>query len=70
MNVLKATNEQKEQLEGFYANGACLRFIKDAFDNNVVNEAVLYDDSFLDIREILQTLPVIEFIPQIIQPQI
>lgn len=70
MNVLKATNEQKEQLEGFYANRACLRFIKDAFDNNVVNEAVLYDDSFIDIREILQTLPVIEFIPQIIPDEI
>lgn len=62
MNVLKATNEQKEQLEGFYINGAYLQFVKDAFDNNVVNEAVLYDDSFIDIREILQSLPVIEYV--------
>jgi len=62
MNVLKATDEQKQQLEGFYANGAYLQFIKDAFDNNVVNEAVLYDDSFLSIREILNSLPIIEYV--------
>jgi hypothetical protein len=62
MNVLKATDEQKQQLEGFYANGAYLQFIKDAFDNNVVNEAVLYDDNFLSIREILYSLPIIEFV--------
>jgi len=61
MNVLKATDEQKEQLEGFYTNGAYLQFVKDAFYNNVVNEAVLYDDNFLDIREILKSLPVIEY---------
>jgi len=62
MNVLKATDEQKQQLEGFYANGAYLQFIKDAFYNNVVNEAVLYDDSFLSIREILYSLPIIEYV--------
>lgn len=62
MNVLKATDEQKQQLEGFYENGAYLQFIKDAFDNNIINEAVLYDDSFLSIRDILQSLPIIEFI--------
>ena len=62
MNVLKATDEQKEQLEGFYANGVYLQFIKDAFDNNVVNEAVLYDDNFLSIREILYSLPIIEYV--------
>jgi len=62
MNVLKATDEQKQQLEGFYTNGAYLRFVKDAFDNNVVNEAVLYDDSFLSIREILYSLPIIEYV--------
>jgi len=62
MNVLKATDEQKEQLEGFYANGAYLRFVKDSFDNNVVTDAVLYDDSFLSIREILYSLPIIEYV--------
>jgi len=62
MNVLKATDEQKQQLEGFYANGAYLQFIKDAFYNNVVNDAVLYDDNFLDIREILYSLPIIEYV--------
>lgn len=65
MNVLKATDEQKEQLEGFYANRAYLQFIKDAFDNNVVNEAVLYDDNFLDIREILYSLPIIEYVERL-----
>ena len=62
MNVLKATDEQKQQLEGFYTNGAYLQFIKDSFNNNVVNEAVLYDDSFLSIREILYSLPIIEYV--------
>lgn len=62
MNVLKATDEQKQQLEGFYTNGAYLQFVKDAFYNNVVNEAVLYDDNFLSIREILYSLPIIEFV--------
>ena len=62
MNVLKATDEQKQQLEGFYTNGAYLQFVKDSFNNNVVNEAVLYDDSFLSIREILYSLPIIEYV--------
>jgi hypothetical protein len=65
MNVLKATDEQKQQLEGFYANGAYLQFIKDEFNNNIVNEAILYDDSFLDIREILYSLPIIEYVENI-----
>jgi hypothetical protein len=63
MNVLKATNEQKEQLEGFYTNGAYLQFVKDIYNNNIVNEAVLYDDNFISIREILKTLPIIEYNP-------
>jgi hypothetical protein len=61
MNVLKATDEQKEQLEGFYTDGAYLRFVKDAYNNNIVTDAVLYDDNFLSIREILKSLPVIEY---------
>jgi len=65
MNVLKATDEQKEQLEGFYENGAYLQFVKDAYNNNVVNEAVLYDDNFLSIRDILQSLPIIEYVENI-----
>jgi hypothetical protein len=63
MNVLKATNEQKEQLEGFYTNGAYLQFVKDIYNNNIVNEAVLYDDNFISIREILNSLPIIEYVP-------
>ena len=62
MNVLKATDEQKEQLEGFYENGVYLQFVKDAYNNNIVNEAVLYDDNFLSIRDILQSLPIIEYV--------
>ena len=65
MNVLKATDEQKQQLEGFYANGAYLQFVKDAYNNNVVNEAALYDDNFLSIRNILQSLPIIEYVENI-----
>jgi hypothetical protein len=65
MNVLKATDEQKQQLEGFYINGAYLQFVKDSLNNNIVTDAVLYDDNFLSIRDILNSLPIIEYVENI-----
>jgi hypothetical protein len=64
MLVLKATTRQKNKLEGIYKNGAYLQFIKDANNNWVVNDAVLFDNNFLDIKNELEKLPLIEFIPK------
>lgn len=64
MEVILATKKQKNNLEGIY-NNAELRFIQDINDNWVVNDSVLTDDNFLEIREQLNDLPKIEFTPQI-----
>jgi hypothetical protein len=61
MIVLIATNEQKLALEGKY-NDAELRFVKDGNGDWVVNDAVLFDDDFISIREQLKDLPQVEFI--------
>lgn len=66
MLVLKATTIKKNKLEGYYINGAELRFLKDINNNWVVNQAVLYDDNFIEIRLQLELLPLIEFEPIII----
>jgi len=63
--VLKATIYKKNKLEGYYINGSELKFIQDVNDNWVVNEAVLYDDNFIDIRIDLEMLPIIEYQPKI-----
>lgn len=63
MKVLKANIEQKKALEGTYKNGALLQFIKDTNNNWVVNDAVLCDDDFEEIKEQLQSLPLIDFQP-------
>lgn len=66
IEVLKATQEQKEALEGFYQKGAELRFIEDADGNWVVNTRVIQNGNFLEIREQLLQLPIIEFKPKIV----
>jgi hypothetical protein len=64
MIVLKATATKKNSLEGIY-NNAELKFIQDINDNWVVNDSVLTDDNFLEIREQLNALSKIEFTPKI-----
>lgn len=64
MEVLLATEKQKNSLEGIY-NNAELKFIQDINDNWVVNDTVLTDDNFLEIREQLNALTKIEFTPKI-----
>lgn len=64
MIVLKATSAKKNSLEGIY-NNAELKFIQDINDNWVVNDTVLTDDNFLEIREQLNALTKIEFTPKI-----
>ena len=61
MKVLKATLTQKNNLEGVYGL-AELRFVQDANNNWVVNEAVLTDDNFIEIREKLLALTQIEYV--------
>ena len=61
MKVLKATTTQKKNLEGIYGL-AELRFVQDANNNWVVNEAVLTDDNFIEIREKLLALTQIEYV--------
>lgn len=61
MKVLKATLTQKNNLEGVYGL-AELRFVQDANNNWVVNEAVLTDDNFIEIRAQLDALPRIDYV--------
>lgn len=64
MKVLKATLKQKKALEGFYEEGYELKFIEDANGNWVVNDKVVNNGHFLSIREQLQALPLIDYVPK------
>lgn len=64
MKVIKATLKQKTALEGFYEDGYELRFIEDANGNWVVNDKVVTNGHFLSIREQLQALPLIDYVPK------
>lgn len=66
MQVLKATTLQKETLEGTYKNGAELKFVMDLNKNYVVNTAVIDDPNFEVIKSELEQLPLIEYLPLII----
>ena len=63
IKVLKATIDQKNKLEGFYLNGAFLEFIQDIDFNYVVNIDVINDSNFIEIKESLIMLPIIDFKP-------
>jgi hypothetical protein len=64
MKVLKATLYKKNKLEGIYKNGSVLQFIKDANNNYVVNDAVLFDPDFEEIKDQLELLPLIDYEPK------
>ena len=64
IKVLKATLKQKQALEGFYEDGYELKFIEDANGNWVVNDKVITNGHFLEIREQLQALPMIDYVPK------
>jgi hypothetical protein len=63
MNVLSATQQQADKLNGSYLNESILQFEKDANGNFVVNQNVLTDNDFIQIRSILLNLPLIEYKP-------
>lgn len=65
MIVLKATLAQKKALEGFYLNGAELKFIQDLNKNWVVNLSVLEDENFSEIQSQLNELKKIEYLEPI-----
>jgi hypothetical protein len=67
MKVLKATFEQKKELQGAYKNSAVLQFIEDANGNWVVNENVMNDPNFESVKEELSSLPQINYVPKIIE---
>ena len=66
MKVLKATLYKKNKLEGIYKNNAELKFIQDANNNWVVNDAVLFDSDFEEIKHQLELLPLIDYEPKIV----
>lgn len=63
MKVLSATQKEAEKLNGNYINGSLINFELDANGNYVINQDVLNDYDFIEIRESLLNLPTIEYEP-------
>jgi hypothetical protein len=63
MKVLKATQEQKEIIEGVYSYGCEIKFILDLNNNWIVGTTVLTDNNFESIRNKLLELEQIDFQP-------
>jgi hypothetical protein len=66
MKVLKATQNQYNLLNGFSNKNHVLKFEKDANDNWIVGTAVLENDNFLEIKEQLTKLFLIDYNPKIV----
>ena len=66
MKVLKATEEQYQELNGFQNGVAKLEFVKDADDNWIVSKAVKYYHFFDGIISKLDELEEIDYNPVII----
>ena len=63
MIVLKATEEQKDRLEGIHLNGY-LQFIQDVDDNWIVGVGVIDNPNFYEIGAELNRLERIEHKPK------
>jgi hypothetical protein len=63
MKVLKATQEQKENIEGIYSNECEIKFILDLNNNWVVGTSVLTDSNFESIKNQLLELEQIDYQP-------
>jgi hypothetical protein len=63
MKVISATLKQKKELEGTYLNGSILEFILDSNGKYVCNIAVIDDADFIEIKDKLIALPLIDFKP-------
>ena len=64
MELIKATEEQYSNLNGFRNGSHKLEFLKDFDDNLIVGKEVLTDNKFLEIREQLNQLEVITYNPK------
>ena len=64
MDVLKANQEQFSNLEGFSNGNSYIKFAQDANDNYIIGKEVLTDNLFLEIREQLEQLEVINYNPK------
>ena len=64
MEVLKATEQQKLQLEGEYLNGYRLSFIEDADGNWITGIGVLTSPNFAPIHDELSKLEKISHNPK------
>jgi len=66
MEVLKATEQQKQELEKKYLKGCELEFVEDADGNWIVGVGVLSNPNFAPIHEELKELELIDHNPKII----
>jgi len=64
MKVLKANETQYKELNGFENLPYRLSFIKDADDNWIIDENVLYREAYNDILNKLKELEVIDYNPK------
>ena len=64
MEVLKANIQQYEVLQGFANGNHVIEFSLDADDNYIIGKQVLTDDNFIEIRESLKELKVINYNPK------
>ena len=65
MDVLKANTQQYEVLQGFANHNHIINFSLDADDNYIIGKEVLTDDKFLEIRNQLEELEVLNYNPKI-----
>ena len=64
MKVLKANTQQYEVLQGFANGNHIINFSSDADDNYIIGKEVLTDDKFIEIRNQLEELEVINYNPK------
>ena len=64
MDVLKANTQQYEALNGFSNGNNYIDFIEDADGNYTIGKEVLTDDIFLEIRDQLEQLSIINYNPK------
>jgi len=65
MEVLHATDEQYNELNGYQYSFSLLEFTKDAMDRWIVGLEVLDDPNFADIHDQLNSLERVEYLPNL-----
>lgn len=63
MIVLHANNEQYKNLNGYRNDCYAIEFVKDGLDRWIINLEVLKDPNFIEIKEQLNELEQIEYVP-------